>query len=284
VPLLGLVLVAVEGCAAEPELFGVGLDVEGVYAFEVVADAASDEVGEGVERAWYVMEDDGWVLFFGPYGTFLTRLEADGYLHGEEFVGSMFTSSFEGLYRDGAIGGRLSRHSRSGGGDVLEIGGVQEAWAEPTSTAPSVEGFYALTAEIVEQDCVSLGSQFSVFPSPFEFPALVFQQGNVLLFSGHGIRFQATMRGDGSFETQNQWESRRGSFDMSVTGAFDGTSLELVFETSNDVFNNGVVDCGSVFELSGRRLAPWYDEEHLFDVLSATRMVYFTPLDFVLFH
>lgn len=78
------------------------------------------------------------------------------------------------------------------------------------------------------------------------------------------------------------------AFDVAVDaasdGVFDGTSLELTFETSNDVFNNGVVNCGSVFELSGRWLAPWYDEEHLLDVLSATRMVYFTPLDFVMFH
>jgi hypothetical protein len=277
-------LVLLNGCAPGLEGFGTGVDVEGMYTFDVSGDNRSTDVSASSDEPWYVMEDDGWVLFFGPYGTFLTELDSSGRLHANGFEGAFFTTSFEGLYLDGAMGGRVTRRDRMGDTENLDILGAQEAWADPTTSAPEVEGFYPLSATILEQDCVALDAESSLYPSPFEYPSLVFQSGDVLLFSGHGIRFVAKLQQNGTFEADNHWETPRGSFDVVVSGVFDDAGLELTFEMSNDVFNNGIVDCGSTVEVRGSRLSPWYDDEHLREVLTTTRTVYFTPLEFVLFH
>ncbi len=283
-PPLVAALALLTGCAAGTDGFGLGVEVEGIYAFEVSGDTRTRDVSGSAGEPWYVMEDDGWALFFGPYGTFLTEIDSRGHLRAESFEGSLFTTNFEGLYLDGAIGGELIRRDWSGDTEALDILGAQEIWADPTAAAPDVEGFYALSATILAQDCVALDAETNLYPSPFEYPSLVFQSGDVLLFSGHGVRFQANLQPDGSFEADKHWESPRGTFDMVVTGAFDGPGLELTFEMTNDVFNNGVVDCGSTIEVLGEWVSPWYDDALLLEFLTTARTVYFTPLDFVLFH
>ncbi|MFH1456158.1 MAG: hypothetical protein ABIF40_04375 [archaeon] len=265
----------------ENESFNEVLDIEGLYY------CSTEKLypeGEGMIKneptTWHVFQEDNNLFFTGRYGTFVAETDDNGNITAEDFETSSFIYNFNGTYGRRTLEGTLDREYlgfdwNSG----LYMSGEKEQWGNSTTDAIDIKGFYDLEGNIIYQDCITEQAEENIFPSPFEFPAIIFQNNNAIYLWAYSIRLQENINENGTFEIDGRWETMRATMDFTFIGKINNNYLEGTFNYTYDYFNNDNIECRSEIEVYGERLSPW--NEHIDEAFSGNRTVYFTALDYI---
>lgn len=280
--LIFLSFLGLAGCYSEENFNGNPI-VEGSYFCDI--ESIWETNRNFKPKTWNIFQEENDLFITSQYANFVAQVDEQANITTKDFVGVNFMIDFEGSYYNQNIEGILDREYLDYDWKTkLYISGEKENWAEPTNACIDIKGFYDLEANILEQDCVTESAEHYLFPSQFDWPAFVFQKDNSIYLWAYGMKLQKNINEDGSFIIEKIWETGRCTFYIKFYGNFTEDDLQGTFEFEYDYFNTGEIKCSSKTEIYGNSIKPWNQEELIEKAFSNDRPIYFTALDYVMFH